>query len=203
MSIKDITSTDERELVAQAKSGCSSAFGELYERHRSRIYRSTLRILRNPQDAEDALQRSFQRAFTRLAQFREDSTFSTWITSIAINEALMLLRQRRILSSLGQTQITDVNETRELEVADEGPTPEQALAEDELRSLVRQAISRLRGSLQSVVLLREFQGLTNPEIARQLGLTVSAVKARVFHARHHLRKQLEKKRRVGWANFLI
>lgn len=184
---------DERALVAQAKSGYSGAFGELYERHRSRIYRSVFRILRNPQDAEDALQRSFQRAFTRLAQFREDSTFSTWMTRIAINEALMILRQRRIVSSLSQCQTDGVNETRDLDVADERPTPEQALAEDELCSLVHQAISRLRGSLRSVVSLRELQGLTSAETARQLGLTVSAVKARTFHARRHLRRHLEQK----------
>src|SRR5258707_10722831 len=88
-------STHERLLVAQAKSGRSSAFGELYELHRVRIYHTAFRILRNRQDAEDAVQRSFQRAFTNLCRFREDSTFSTWVTRVAINDALMLLRQRR------------------------------------------------------------------------------------------------------------
>jgi RNA polymerase sigma-70 factor (ECF subfamily) len=84
-------STDERLLVAQAKSGRSSAFGKLYELHRVRVYHTAFRILRNRQDAEDAVQRSFQRAFTNLCRFREDSTFSTWVTRIAINDALMLL----------------------------------------------------------------------------------------------------------------
>ena len=81
------TATDERLLVAQAKSGHSGAFGELYERYQLKLYRSAFRILRNQQDAEDAVQRSFQGAFTSLTGFREDSTFSTWMTSIAINEA--------------------------------------------------------------------------------------------------------------------
>jgi RNA polymerase sigma-70 factor, ECF subfamily len=183
-------SADERALVAQAKSGSSSAFGELYERHRLNLFRSAFRILRNREDAEDAVQRSFQRAFTSIAQFREDSTFSTWMTRIVINEVLMLLRQQRIAFSLWQSQNDDVNETRELDVPDERPTPEQTLAKEELRSLVLQAISRLRGSLQSVVLLRELQGLTSAEAARCLGLTVSAVKARTFHARRHLRRHL-------------
>jgi RNA polymerase sigma-70 factor (ECF subfamily) len=190
MSIEDVTSTDERVLVAQAKSGSASAFGELYERHRSKLYLSAFRILRNRQDAEDAVQRSFQGAFTSLAQFREDSTFSTWMTRIAINEALMLLRQRRIHSSFWQTQNEDMN-APELDLADEHPSPEQALAEKELRSLVLHAISRLRGSLQSVVLLLDLQGFTSAETARCLGLTVSAVKARKFHARRHLRRHLE------------
>jgi RNA polymerase sigma-70 factor, ECF subfamily len=180
---------DDRMLVAQAKCGRAAAFEKLYEQHRLRLFRSALRILRNREDAEDAVQRSFQRAFTRLSQFREDSSFSTWVTRIVINEALMLLRQRRAPT---HSQNEDENDISVQEMADERATPEQALAEDELRSLVHQAVSRLRGSLQSVVLLREFQGLTSAETARRLGLTVSAVKARTFHARRHLRRHLKK-----------
>jgi RNA polymerase sigma-70 factor (ECF subfamily) len=194
-------STSETVLVAQAKSGHSSAFGELYERHRMKLYRCALRIVRNPQDAEDLVQRSFQRAFTNLDRFREDSSFSTWMTRITINEALMLLRQRRmrIPSSLSQPQ----SDTCELDIPDERPTPEQAFAEEELRSLVHEAISRLRSSLRSVVLLRELQGLTSAETARRLGLTVSAVKARTFHARRHLLRHLKQKYKVGWRDDLI
>jgi RNA polymerase sigma-70 factor, ECF subfamily len=186
----EAASIDEHLLVAEAKSGGSSAFGQLYERHRLRILRTAFRILRNRQDAEDAVQRSFQRAFTNFRRFREDSTFSTWLTRIAINEALMLLRQRR-KPSLSQMQNDDVNDTSALDIADERATPEQALAEDELRSLVHQAISRHRSSLQSAALLRELQGLTSAETARCLGLTVSVVKARRLHARRHLRRHLK------------
>src|SRR5499425_3265121 len=85
---------DERLLVAQARLGHSGAFAALYERYKLNVYRTALRILRNQQDAEDAAQRSFQRAFTNLSRFRGDSTFATWLTRVAINEALMLLRQR-------------------------------------------------------------------------------------------------------------
>src|SRR6266436_3221776 len=88
-------SYDEQWLVAKAKSGDEDAFGELYRRHQFRTYRTALRILRNQQDAEDVVQRAFQRVLVNLERFREDSTFSTWLTRIAINEALMLLRQRR------------------------------------------------------------------------------------------------------------
>lgn len=191
-------STDELALVAEAKSGHSGAFGELYERNRMKLYRSAFRILRNPEDAEDAVQRSFQRAFTNIGRFREDSSFSTWMTRITINEALMLLRQRRVPSSLLQNQNDDATDTWELDVADDRPTPEQALAEEELRSLVRQAIWRLRASLRSVILLRELQGLTSAETARRLGLTVSAVKARMFHAKRHLARHLQQKYKVSW-----
>jgi RNA polymerase sigma-70 factor, ECF subfamily len=183
-------STDERWLVTQAKSGSSTAFGELYDRHRLRIYHTAFRILRNRQDAEDAVQRSFQRAFTNLCRFREDSTFSTWVIRIAINDALMLLRQRRANTRLEENN-DDTEAPSVLDPAGRGPTPEQALAETERRAALLQAISHLRKSLRIVVLLRELLGLTSAETARRLGLTVSAVKARTFHARRSLRKYLE------------
>src|SRR5580658_4348095 len=186
-------SSDERWLVTQAKSGSSTAFGELYDRHRLRIYHTAFRILRNRQDAEDAVQRSFQRVFTNLCRFREDSTFSTWVTRIAINEALMLLRQRQITASLSENNNDDAVGPSVFDLADERPTPEQALAENELRDAVIQAISHLRESLRTVVLLRELQGLTNAETALRLGLTESAVKGRTHHARRRLRQHLERK----------
>jgi RNA polymerase sigma-70 factor (ECF subfamily) len=193
-------STDERWLVAQAKSGSSTAFGELYDRHRLRIYHTAFRILRNRQDAEDAVQRSFQRAFTNLSRFRQDSAFSTWVTRIAINDALMLLRQRR-----ANTPLQENNDNTEappiLDQADKGPTPEQALAETERRAAVLQAIAHLRESLRTMVLLRELQGLTSAETARRLGLTASAVKARTFHARRHLRQHLERKYKAATVAF--
>lgn len=196
------TLTDEPLLVAQAKSGRSSAFGELYERHRLRIYHTAFRILRNRQDAEDAAQRSFQRAFTNLGKFREDSSFSTWVTRIAINEALMMLRQRRVTTPLFETNNDDVNATSALNLADDGPNPEQALAENEDRAAVTNAISRLRENLRTVALLRELQELSNVETARRLGLTATAVKARTFRARRHLRKYFEGKYKVGGRDIL-
>jgi RNA polymerase sigma-70 factor (ECF subfamily) len=190
----EAASTDERLLVAQAKAGRSSAFGELYERHRRRIYRTAFRILRNQQDAEDAAQRSFQRAFTNLTGFREDSAFSTWMTRIAINEALMLLRQRRrTRTALLEGNSDGDAATSVFDLPDKEPTPEETLAENELCAAVTQAISRLRKNLRTVVLLREFQGLTSAETARRLGLSVAAVKGRIFHAKRLLRRQLKRK----------
>lgn len=196
---KQCASTDERLLVEQAKSGRSSAFGDLYERHRSMVYHTAFRILRNREDAEDAVQRSFQRAFVNLDRFREDSAFSTWVTRIAINEALMLLRRRRADTSLPENNIDDPEVLHGLNLVDKGPSPEQALADNELRAAVTHSISQLRESLRKVVLLRELQGLTSSETARRLGLTVSAVKARTFHARRYLRRFLEQKYKLRTA----
>ena len=190
-------STHERLLVAQAKSGRSSAFGKLFELHRVRIYHTAFRILRNRQDAEDAVQRSFQRALINVGRFREDSTFSTWVTRIAINEALMLLRQRRALIPLANSDNDDVQAPLALDPPDEHPSPEQLVAKNELQTALLQAISDLQQNLRSVVLLKELQGLTSAETARRLGLTVSAVKARVFHARRYLRRHLERRFKVS------
>jgi RNA polymerase sigma-70 factor (ECF subfamily) len=191
------TEGHDRFLVARAKSGHASAFGTLYERHRTKIYHSALRILRNRQDAEDAVQRSFLRALTNLARFREDSSFSTWVTRIAINEALMLLRQRRSKKELPENGIESTDVASSLELTDGAPTPEQALAQVELQRAVLQGISKLRHSLRVVVLLREVHGLTSAETARRLGLSVAAVKARTFHARRHLKRYFQRSFKGG------
>jgi len=182
---------DERWLVAKAKSGHEEAFGELYMRHRLKTYRTTLRILRNQQDAEDAVQRAFQRALVNLERFREDSTFSTWLTRIAINEALMVLRQRRSPEPLYKNNLDVAQGDAGMEIADSGPTPEEIHRESERRAALLQAIGRLRKKLRIVILHRELGGLTSAQTARLLGLTVAAVKARAYHARRSLRKHLE------------
>ena len=202
-NISETTSADERLLVAQAKAGRASAFGALFERHREKIYRTSLRILRNQEDAEDSAQRSFQRAFTNLGRFREDSTFSTWVTRIAINEALMLLRQRRGNTPASQDNGHGNEGSASFDLRDEGPTPEEILAKNELRAAVTQAISHLRESLRIVVFHRELQGLTSTETARILGLSVAAVKARTFHAKRHLRRHLDRRLQATQSRCLI
>jgi RNA polymerase sigma-70 factor (ECF subfamily) len=184
---------DENSLVVKAKSGHTEAFGELYQRHQFRMYRAALRILRNPQDAEDAVQRAFQRVLVNLQRFREDSAFSTWLTRIVINEALMLLRQRRTGEPLGAIRSDEEQRDGAVVVVDKRPSPEELLCENERRTAVLQAIGRLRENLRVVVLHRELKGLTSAETARVLGLTVGAVKARAFHAKRFLRKALERK----------
>lgn len=183
---------DEHSLVAKAKSGHQEAFGELYKRHQLRTYRAALRILRNQQDAEDAVQRAFQRALVNLERFREDSAFSTWLTRIVINEALMLLRQRRAGEPLGGNRSDEEQRDGAMLIADKCPTPEELLCQNERRTALLRAIGRLRENLRVVVLHRELKGLTSAETAQILGLSVSTVKARTFHAKRFLRKSLER-----------
>src|SRR5208282_5647734 len=113
------------------------------------------------------------------------------------------LRQRRANTLLLEDNRHGDDESPFLDLRDKGPTPEEILAENELRAVVLHAISRLRESLRTVVLLRELQGLTSAETARRLGLTVSAVKARTFHARRHMRRHLERRLRTTRSGFPI
>jgi RNA polymerase sigma-70 factor, ECF subfamily len=184
---------DESWLVARAKSGHQDAFGELYQRYQLKSYRTALRILRHQQDAEDVVQRAFQRAFVSLEAFREDSTFSTWMTRVVINEALMVLRQRRMREPHHEGSVDTSQDDGGVQVADGRPTPEDVLCENEQRATLREAIAKLRKSLRVVVLHRDVEGLTSAETAELLGLSVSAVKARTFHARRFLKKHLERK----------
>jgi RNA polymerase sigma-70 factor (ECF subfamily) len=184
---------DESWLVARAKSGHQDAFGELYQRYQLKSYRTALRILRHQQDAEDVVQRAFQRAFVGLEAFREDSTFSTWLTRVVINEALMLLRQRRMREPHHEGCVDPSKEDGGVQIADGRPTPEDVLCENEQRATLREAIAKLRKSLRVVVLHRDVEGLTSAETAERLGLSISAVKARTFHARRFLKKHLERK----------
>lgn len=183
---------EERCVVARAKLRHEGAFGELYERHRLKAYRTALRILRNQQDAEDVVQKAFLRALVNLERFREDSTFSTWLTRISINEALMVLRQRRTTEPRYENSADAAQSHGGVEIADGKPTPEEILCESEQRAALHRAITRLRKSLRIIVFHRELRGLTSAETARRLGLTVSAVKARTFYARRALRKLLER-----------
>jgi RNA polymerase sigma-70 factor (ECF subfamily) len=183
---------EELSLVAMAKSGHNDAFGELYKLHQRKAYCTALRILRNQQDAEDVVQRAFQRVLVSLQRFREDSTFSTWLTRIVINESLMHLRRRRARQPLHENCVDAVQGDDGAEVADGRPSPEEIYCQSERRATVRRAIAELRENLRVVVFHREFQGLSSAETAERLGLTVSAVKARTFHARRFLRKRLER-----------
>ena len=184
--------SDEHLLVARAKLGHDDAFGELYQRYQGRAYCAAFRILRNQQDAEDAVQSAFQQALVNLQRFREDSTFSTWLTRIVINEALMLLRQRRTREPLHENRVDAAQVDGGVQIADGRPTPEKIVCESERRAALHRAIARLGENLRIVVLHRELKGLTSAETARRLGLTVSAVKGRTFHARRFLRKHLER-----------
>ena len=186
----------EKQLVAAAKSGDESAFEILVKRQERRIFRVALRYTRVREDAEDIVQQTFQKAFVHLQKFEGKSALSTWLTRIAINQALMLLRSRR---GQHEVPIDDSSSHEEatvtLELADASPDPEATYLQKEEARIVSAAIRHLRPGMRRAVELRDLKELSVEETARQMGLSVGAVKARVFHARRKLGETMRRYRR--------
>jgi RNA polymerase sigma-70 factor, ECF subfamily len=180
-------------LVVAAKGGEAWAFEMLVRRYQRRILALAMRFTHIREDAEDIVQQSFQKAFIHLHTFEEKSSFSTWLTRIAINESLMLLRKRR---GLRETPIDDSNggeETgRELEVPDSAPGPESSYLRLEQERILSGAVKQLNPRTREAIELRELGELSTEETARVLGLSIGAVKARLFHGRRKLRKTLRR-----------
>jgi RNA polymerase sigma-70 factor (ECF subfamily) len=192
---------DDGALVAAAKQGHKEAFAILVERHEQRIFACAMRITGNQQDAEDAVQQSLQKAFTHLPKFEGKSAFSTWLTSIAINEALMLLRKGRRLREVSIDESQGSEEAAPaLEIPDSGPGPEISYSQREQQELLSAAMSQLRPNMREAIELRDLRELSVRETARVTGLSIPAVKARLFHARRKLREALRRNiRSAKWS----
>jgi len=175
-------------LVAGAKMGYGSFFDELHERHRERMFRVAHRITRDREDAQDAVQESFLNAYVHLEKFDERARFSTWLTRIAINAALMKVRKNRASRQVG---VEDAVEA--VELSDSAPNPEEICARTEQEAALRNAIAKLRPTLRNVVELHDLQEHSLHETAEALGTSVSAAKARLFHARAALSRTTQPK----------
>ena len=179
--------------VASANQGNIEAFAILVERHQQRIFACAMRITRNQQDAEDAVQLSLHKAFTHLPKFEGRSAFSTWFTRIAINEALMLRRKNRGLReiSIDESQIGK-EAAPALEIPDSSPGPEIRYFQREQQELLSAALGQLRPSMRQAIELRDLRELSVRETALITGLSIAAVKARLFRARRQLREALRR-----------
>jgi RNA polymerase sigma-70 factor, ECF subfamily len=178
-------------LVKQAKAGDPLAFESLVNQYNSRIFRTVYRITAHRQDAEDAMQDAFFRAYCGLRQFQGNSSFGTWLTRIAINQALMCLRKRR---SRGSMWLDPSIETEDgsvlLKVPEWRPDPEQEALKSEAAGMLHHAVSRLPQPIQKAFVMRYIEEFTTEEVARELGISVAAVKSRVLRARRHLRERI-------------
>ena len=184
------SATDEA-LVADAKEGNEKAFEMLVKRHRRKVFALALRYTRVREDAEDVVQQTFQKAFVYLRNFEGKSSFSTWLTRIAINEALMWLRKARGLREVPiADSIGDEEAGLHFDVADASPDPEATCLQREETRALSMAIKRLTPRIRIVLELKELRELSARETARHMGLSLAAVKARVFHGRRKLRKHI-------------
>jgi RNA polymerase sigma-70 factor, ECF subfamily len=175
-------------LVAGAKMGHGSVFDELHDRHRERMFRVAHRITRHREDAQDAVQESFLSAYTHLKKFDERARFSTWLTRIAINAALMKIRKNRASREVGVEDAAAAVELRDCV-----PNPEEICARTEQKAALREAVAKLRPTLRNVVELHDLRECSLQETAEALGISVSAAKARLFHARAALRRTAQPK----------
>jgi RNA polymerase sigma-70 factor, ECF subfamily len=181
---------EDQNLVDLARKGVQSAFAVLFERYERRMLLMANRILRNQQDAEDAVQQAFTHAFFHLDAFQGDARFSTWLTRITINESLQLLRKRRPgQSSLDQPKADD-GQAPALQIADAAATPEEHYDQHELGGILHRAIGELKPIFRNVIEMHEIEEMTSEKTAEILGVSNGVVKARAFRARRLLRRKL-------------
>ena len=183
---------EEYRFLAAAKRGDSAAFEILCKQSANTVFHLARRMMRNNEDAEDVVQESFQQAFIHLQSFNGDSRFSTWLSRIAINAALMKLRKKHRLwdVSLDESPETEKSSSR-IDVEDQGPTPEQLYAQKERERILSEAMKDLTPGMRKAIELRELDERSTEETARIMGISIGAVKARVFHGRRKLRERLK------------
>ena len=176
-----------------SKTGDVGAFEQLVKRYDSKLLRIAQHVTHNREDAEDAVQEAFLKAFQKLSQFQENSKFSTWLIRITINQSLMKLRKQRRQREVSIDQDFQTEEgTLSLEIADWAPNPEQRYTASELKEILTKTLQELQPALRVVFVLRDIEGLSLGLTAEALDLTVSAVKARSWRARLQLRELLSK-----------
>lgn len=174
-------------LVAAARAGSSAAFAELRNIYWQRIYRQLLTITKNREDAEDALQDAFLRAYLALHTFEERSSFYSWLTRIAINSALLILRKRRTRFEISFDHPSDVEEDNSvLEFRDGAPSPEQVCVHRQRCARLIGSIVKLQPRLRQVIELRMKENCSIREIAQTLDISEAAVKSRLVRARARL-----------------
>ena len=179
-------------LVAAAKNGDHQAYTELCERHSKRTLRTVLRITRNIADAEDTLQEALLKAYTHIGDFDGRSAFSSWLTRIAINNALMLLRKKRSRPKYSFETGPQAGDFKFSEPTATSHNPEECCMQNSLQSEIAKAIRYLPPSLRVAMQIRYREDASIVQIAKILGISETAVKSRLFRARSTIRRRLDR-----------
>lgn len=179
----------DSELIERIRAGKTALYETLMRRYNQRLYRIARVILRNPEEAEDVVQEAYVRAYTHLDQFAGAAKFSTWLTKIAIHEALARLHKRSRMGEADSTKDTEKSggmESLKSTIHD----PEEQTFEKQVLELLEAAVEALPDNLRSVFLMREIEEMSTAETAECLGLSEAAVKIRLHRARKVLRQDL-------------
>jgi RNA polymerase sigma-70 factor, ECF subfamily len=174
----------DEQVVAEVLAGHTALFEVLMRRHNERVYRAARAIVRDEREAEDVMQQAYVNAYAHLRQFDGRAKFLTWLTRIAINEALARVRKAGRLSPL------DDDEGSERMATEPTPDPERIAFSAELRGLLEAAIDALPNSCRTVFMLRQVEGLSTAETAETLELSEDVVKTRLSRARAAVRRDL-------------
>ena len=185
------TASDDLDLVHASKGGDVAAFEELVRRYDRKLFRIAQHLTHNREDAEDVVQEAFLKAFQHLAQFRENSKFSTWLIRIALNQSLMKLRKLRTAREVSiDNDFQSEEDHLPIDVADWAPNPEELYRAAELQEILRKALQELGPGLRMVFVLRDIEGFSLEETTEALDLSLATVKARSWRARLQLRERL-------------
>jgi RNA polymerase sigma-70 factor (ECF subfamily) len=182
-------------LVAAAKSGDHPAFSELWMRHSNRVFKTAYRITGKREDAEDAMQDTWMKAYLHLNTFDGRAQFVTWLTRIAINSSLMILRRKRSHPETSM-EITDADTWQHWDIADQAKNVEELYARHERGERLRRAICSLKPSLRSVLEIHQSNDSSLRELAEFAGISVAATKSRLSRAKKTLRKAFELKESI-------
>jgi len=173
----------DAEVIAQVLQGNTAMFELLMRRYNERVYRAARAIVRDEQEAEDVMQQAYVNAFTHLHQFNGASQFSTWLTRIAVNEALARVRRQGRYEALD-----DERSSVEPLMRDHAADPERQAFTGELRDLLEWAIDTLSDGMREVFVLRDVEGLSTSEVSECLGVSEDVVKTRLSRGRAALRR---------------
>lgn len=179
-------------IVQQAIAGNAVAQEHLFARYTSKLYRTAFALLNNKEDAEDALQDCLCKAFINLSSFQGRSSFSTWLTRIVINSALMARRKKSLHPEASLDEILESEPAQlPLGVVDPKPDPEKIYAEMEINALVEEHVLQLPTALQAAFRLRAIYGFSANETSQTLDIPASAVKSQILRARRRLARGLQ------------
>jgi RNA polymerase sigma-70 factor, ECF subfamily len=176
----------DEDIVRQVLDGQTALFELLMRRYNERLYRATRAITRDERETEDVMQQAYVNAYANLRQFKGTAQFATWLTRIAINEALARVRLRRRYEPFEENELT----VEDLVLSRLAPDPERQAFAGELRILLECAIDTLSDGAREVFMLRDVEGLTTADTAAVLGVSEDVVKTRLSRARTALRRSL-------------